>query len=209
MAALLFGLGLVVSGVVFGAEPPPGASSCSGCHPASNRVDTPVPRLRGHHPEEIVAAMQAFRSGERPSTVMGRIAKDFPTMRSGRSQPGSVRKTSWTAVATTRRAFLGGATAAFFPAPALSQDRTRIVVIGGGFAGATCARELRRAEPRAAVTLIEADPSYTACPFSNSVIAGLRPIDAQRFSYDALRAEGISIRQDTAKAIDPVRQLVT
>lgn len=130
-------------------------------------------------------------------------------MRSGRSQPGSVRKTSRTALATTRRAFLGGATAAFFPAPALAQGRTRIVVIGGGFAGATCARELQRAEPRAAVTLIEADPTYTACPFSNSVIAGLRPIDAQRFGYDALRAQGISTRQDTAQAIDPVRQLVT
>jgi cytochrome c553 len=36
-----------------------------------------VPRLRGHKPEEIVAAMQAFRSGERSSTVMGRIAKGF------------------------------------------------------------------------------------------------------------------------------------
>jgi len=36
-----------------------------------------VPPLRGHDPAEIVAAMQAFRSGERPSTVMGRIAKGF------------------------------------------------------------------------------------------------------------------------------------
>jgi cytochrome c553 len=36
-----------------------------------------VPPLRGRDPAEIVAAMQAFRSGERPSTVMGRIAKGF------------------------------------------------------------------------------------------------------------------------------------
>jgi cytochrome subunit of sulfide dehydrogenase len=36
-----------------------------------------VPRIDGLQPAEIIAAMQAFRSGERPSTVMGRIAKGF------------------------------------------------------------------------------------------------------------------------------------
>ena len=59
------------------AEPPPGASSCSGCHPPSASVETKVPPLRGRDPAEIVAAMQAFRSGERLSTVMGRLAKGF------------------------------------------------------------------------------------------------------------------------------------
>jgi cytochrome subunit of sulfide dehydrogenase len=39
-------------------------------------VDTPVPRILGRQPGEIIAVMQAFRSGER-STVMGRIAKGF------------------------------------------------------------------------------------------------------------------------------------
>lgn len=61
----------------YAAEPPAGASSCSGCHPASTKVETPVPPIHGRNPAEIVAAMQAFRSGERPSTVMGRIAKGF------------------------------------------------------------------------------------------------------------------------------------
>jgi cytochrome c553 len=60
-----------------GAEPPPGATSCSGCHPASASADTKVPPLRGRDPVAIVAAMEAFRSGQRPSTVMGRIAKGF------------------------------------------------------------------------------------------------------------------------------------
>ena len=59
------------------AEPPPGATSCSGCHPPSGSVETKVPPLGNRDPAEIVAAMQAFRSGERPSTVMGRIAKGF------------------------------------------------------------------------------------------------------------------------------------
>src|SRR5206468_13009438 len=80
----------------------------------------------------------------------------------------------------TRRAFLrGSASAALFGAPVLAQGRARIVVIGGGFAGAICARELQRAIPRAAVTLVEANPIFTACPFSNSVIAGLRSIGEQ------------------------------
>jgi sulfide dehydrogenase cytochrome subunit len=58
------------------ADAPPGALSCSGCHPAG-RVDSMVPRLVGRNPADIVAAMQAFKSGQRPSTVMGRIAKGF------------------------------------------------------------------------------------------------------------------------------------
>ena len=70
-------LAFAISQPAIAAEPPPGASSCSGCHAASAAVDTPVPSIRGRDPAEIVAAMQAFRSGERPSTVMGRIAKGF------------------------------------------------------------------------------------------------------------------------------------
>jgi sulfide dehydrogenase [flavocytochrome c] flavoprotein subunit len=114
---------------------------------------------------------------------------------------------------TTRRAFLRGsasaASVALFAAPVLAQGRARIVVLGGGFAGAACARELQRAMPRAAVTLIEATPIYTACPFSNSVIAGLRPIGGQRFGYDALRAEGIAVLHDRATSVDTQRRLVS
>src|SRR6266436_9076725 len=111
---------------------------------------------------------------------------------------------------TTRRRFLlGSASAGLLTAPVLAQGRTRVVVIGGGFAGATCARELQRAMPRAAVTLIEASPIFTACPFSNSVIAGLRAIAEQRFGWDALRAQGIAVLHDRAKAVDPQARLVS
>ena len=58
------------------AAPPAGASSCSGCHPAGG-VETSVPRLQGRKAAEVVEMMQAFRSGQRPSTVMDRIAKGF------------------------------------------------------------------------------------------------------------------------------------
>jgi sulfide dehydrogenase cytochrome subunit len=64
-------------GGAMAADAPPGASSCSGCHPASRSVDTPVKRLIGGNPAEIVAALQAFRAGQRPATVMDRVAKGF------------------------------------------------------------------------------------------------------------------------------------
>ncbi len=56
---------------------PPGATSCTGCHPASSKVASPVPPLAGREPAEIVAAVQAFRFGQRYATVMDRIAKGF------------------------------------------------------------------------------------------------------------------------------------
>jgi cytochrome subunit of sulfide dehydrogenase len=57
--------------------PPPGAAPCTGCHAASAKVETNVPRIAGRSPAEIVAAMEAFRSGQKPATVMDRIAKGF------------------------------------------------------------------------------------------------------------------------------------
>jgi cytochrome c553 len=59
------------------AEPPAGAAACSGCHPASARVTSPVPRLAGLDQVRIVRAMGEFRSGKRAATVMDRIAKGF------------------------------------------------------------------------------------------------------------------------------------
>lgn len=58
-------------------EPPPGAAACSGCHPASPRVSSPVPRLAGLDRAAIAGAMRDFRAGTRPATVMDRIARGF------------------------------------------------------------------------------------------------------------------------------------
>ena len=57
-------------------DPPPGAASCLGCHPAA-ADDGPVPALAKLPAPQIVAALQAYRSGARPATVMDRIAKGF------------------------------------------------------------------------------------------------------------------------------------
>ncbi len=59
------------------AEAPPGAASCTGCHAEKPNVDTPVARLAGQDANAMMAAMQAYRSGQRPATVMDRIAKGF------------------------------------------------------------------------------------------------------------------------------------
>jgi sulfide dehydrogenase [flavocytochrome c] flavoprotein chain len=83
-----------------------------------------------------------------------------------------------------RREFIGsaaaGASAALVGAPAIAQGTAQVVVIGGGFAGATCARQLKRFNPQIQVTLVETNPTFTACPFSNAVVAGLRELNAQR-----------------------------
>ena len=68
---------IAISTAGIAAEMPAGASSCSGCHAASAAVQTPVPRLVGVPGPQIVTAMQAFRTGQRPATVMDRIAKGF------------------------------------------------------------------------------------------------------------------------------------
>lgn len=58
------------------ASAPPGANACSGCHGPA-QAGAAVPPIQGRDAGEIVQAMQAFRSGQRESTVMGRIAKGF------------------------------------------------------------------------------------------------------------------------------------
>ena len=106
---------------------------------------------------------------------------------------------------TSRREFLKSAAAgaALLPLPAIAQGaRGRVVVLGGGFGGGTCARFIKRIDPRITVTLVEANPTFVACPFSNGVIAGLRDIRAQEFGYDKFAGDqvvlspGIDIRWD-------------
>jgi len=58
-------------------EPPPGAASCSGCHPAGAASASTVSRLYGRDAGDIMTAMTGFRDGSVPATVMIRIAKGF------------------------------------------------------------------------------------------------------------------------------------
>jgi len=109
-------------------------------------------------------------------------------------------------VKASRRDFLRlgvAASTALLPLPALAQGAApRVVVVGGGFAGASCARALRQADGRIAVTLVEANATFTACPFSNAVIGGLRELSAQQFTYDRVAADGIVVARAMATAVD-------
>jgi len=101
------------------------------------------------------------------------------------------------------------AAASALPRPSFAQGARRIVVIGGGFAGASCARALRQLDPKLQVTLVEPNQVFTACPFSNEVIAGLRELPAQQFTYDRIAAAGVTVIAQAAAKIDPQARSVT
>lgn len=119
-----------------------------------------------------------------------------------------------TALRPTRRRLVATAAAvagaSMFPRPLLAQGaQPRIVVIGGGFAGATAARFLKRGDPRLEVTLVEPNPVFAACPFSNEVIAGLRDMRAQLFGYDRVAAAGVAVVHQAATVVDGRARTVT
>jgi cytochrome c553 len=68
---------LILGSTGFAADAPPGASACSGCHANRPATAMSVPSLKGRDAAQIAAAMQEFRAGRRPATVMDRIAKGF------------------------------------------------------------------------------------------------------------------------------------
>ena len=100
---------------------------------------------------------------------------------------------------TTRRVFLqsaAGASAALLPLPrVLAQPAApQVVVVGGGFAGASCARALKRLDQNLQCHAGRGKPDLHRLPvFSNSVIAGLRDLSAQQFGYERVVADGIVI----------------
>jgi sulfide dehydrogenase [flavocytochrome c] flavoprotein chain len=112
-----------------------------------------------------------------------------------------------------RREFIGavaaGASAALVCAPAIAQGAAHVIIIGGGFAGATCARQLKRFDPKIQVTLVETNPTFTACPFSNAVVAGFRELNAQQFTYEKVVADGVTLVGVEATAVEPQARKVS
>lgn len=78
----------------------------------------------------------------------------------------------------------------------------RVVVIGGGFGGATAAKYIRLWEPRIEVTLVERNPEFISCPISNLVVAGYRQLSEITLPYDGLAKHGVKLVRDEATAID-------
>jgi len=79
----------------------------------------------------------------------------------------------------------------------------RVVVIGGGWGGATAARYIRMADPSIEVMLIEPNKEFVSCPFSNLVLSGLRTIESLTQSYGGLRRRGVKFVHETVTAIEP------
>jgi sulfide dehydrogenase [flavocytochrome c] flavoprotein subunit len=108
------------------------------------------------------------------------------------------------------KAAAASAAAAAFPAPMLGQNLgPPVVVIGGGFGGAACARTLRKADPRIVVTLVEANATYTAMPHSNAVIGGVAELSQQQFGYDKIKSDGVDIALSAATTIDADKKVVS
>lgn len=79
----------------------------------------------------------------------------------------------------------------------------RVVVIGGGFGGATAARYIKLFAPETDVVLVERDASYVTCPFSNYVLAGIRDIGSITHRRDPLRQRyGVRLVRGEATAVD-------
>ncbi len=78
----------------------------------------------------------------------------------------------------------------------------RVVVIGGGFSGATTAKYIRLWAPDIGVTLVERNTEFVSCPMSNLVLGGNARIEDMTMSYDGLRKRGVRVLRDDAVAVD-------
>ncbi|HEX9392722.1 MAG TPA: FCSD flavin-binding domain-containing protein [Usitatibacteraceae bacterium] len=91
----------------------------------------------------------------------------------------------------------------------LGQGGPKVVVVGGGYGGATAARYIRMWGPQIEVTLIERDAAFVSCPLSNLVLGGSRTMEDITVSYDALRNKhGVKVSQGEAIAVDMDRKVV-
>jgi sulfide dehydrogenase [flavocytochrome c] flavoprotein chain len=102
--------------------------------------------------------------------------------------------------------------AALFPGHVFAQGaarRFRVVVVGGGFGGATTARYLKMLDPAIAVTLIEPSQNFVTCPFSNMVLGGLKTMPQITHSYAGVRRAGVSVVHDMAAKVDAEKKTVT
>jgi len=108
----------------------------------------------------------------------------------------------------SRRAVLAAGAFLAAPAPLRAQPSLRLVVIGGGFGGASAASFARRNHPDVQVTLVEPYRSFVTCPYGNLVLGGERSIGQITHSYDGLRARGATIIHDWAAGIDAAARTV-
>lgn len=103
---------------------------------------------------------------------------------------------------------LGVAALGAMQVPVFGQARRRVIVIGGGWGGATAAKYVRLTDPSIEVTLLEPNKEFISCPFSNLVLAGVESLKNLTMNYNGLRKHGITIRHEAAAAIESDRKRV-
>ncbi len=84
----------------------------------------------------------------------------------------------------------------------------RVVVIGGGYGGATAAKYIRMWDPGVDVVMVERASLFTSCPISNLVLGGNRSMEDIRRGYDGLRRHGVQVVHDEATAVDAAKKAV-
>jgi sulfite dehydrogenase len=87
-------------------------------------------------------------------------------------------------------------------------SKARVVVVGGGFGGATAAKYIRMWDSSIDVVLIERDTSFVSCPISNMVLGGYTTVQELTRGYDGLRRHGVTVVHDEAVAIDAAKKTV-
>ena len=111
-----------------------------------------------------------------------------------------------------RRDFLrfaaAGSLAGLAGCAANAPSKARVVVVGGGFGGATAAKYIRMWDPSIDVVLVERDPSFVSCPISNLVLAGFNGMEDITRSIDALERYGVRVVHDEVTAIDATKKSV-
>jgi sulfide dehydrogenase [flavocytochrome c] flavoprotein chain len=84
----------------------------------------------------------------------------------------------------------------------------RVVVVGGGWGGATAAKYVRLGDPSIEVIMIEPAKQFISCPFSNLVLSGVRTLDSMTFDYGRLRGHGVRVIHELASDIEPATRRV-
>lgn len=92
--------------------------------------------------------------------------------------------------------------------PGAARGGPRVVVVGGGYGGATAAKYVKMWAPDIDVVLVDRDAHFISCPISNLVLAGNSSIADITMSRQALQARGVRLVQDEAVAIDPAKREV-
>jgi sulfide dehydrogenase [flavocytochrome c] flavoprotein subunit len=89
-----------------------------------------------------------------------------------------------------------------------SASKARVVVIGGGFGGATAAKYIRMWDPSVDVVLIERESQFTSCPISNLVLGGFSTMQEISHGYGGLRRHGVRVVRDSVVAVDAAKKSV-